>query len=265
MALATIGSLTPFDPKNQEWEEYCEIMEHFFAANEITDAAKQKSILISVVGAQTYSLMRNLLSPDKPGEKSFIDLVELLKNHFNPKPSEIVQRFKFDSRMRKPIESVGEYVAELRKLALDCNYGNTLSQMLRDRLVCGINDDRIQIRLLSEPNLTFENALKLAQAMESANRNALDLQARGATACHTVKESSAERVEFQRTESRGAAANRDCYRCKGKHAAFDCKFKHEKCYACGIIGHIARACRNKKKATSCRKEDGQKTEYLQTL
>jgi hypothetical protein len=42
MALATIGSLPPVDPTNQEWEEYCEIMEHFFAANEITDAAKQK-------------------------------------------------------------------------------------------------------------------------------------------------------------------------------------------------------------------------------
>lgn len=181
-------------------------MEHFFATNEITDAAIQKSILIKVIGAQTYSLMRNLLSPDKPGEKSFIDLVELLKNHF--KPSERVQRFKFDSLMRKPTESEGEYVAELRELALDWNYGNTLSQMLRDRLVCGINDDRIQIRLLSEPNLTFENAFKLAQAMESANRNALDLQTRGATACYTVKESSSERVEFQRTESRGAAANR---------------------------------------------------------
>ena len=112
--------------------------------------------------------------------------------------------------------------------------------MLRDRLVCGINDDRIQIRLLTEPNLTFENALKLAQAMESTNRNALDLQARGATACHTVNESSSERAVLQRTESRGGS------NCKYKHAAFDCKFKHEKCYACGIIGHIARACRNKK-------------------
>ena len=71
--------------------------------------------------------------------------------------------------------------------------------------MCGITDDRIQICLLSEPNLMFENTLKLAQAMESVNRNALDLQARGATACHTVKESSSELAEFQRRESRGAA------------------------------------------------------------
>lgn len=37
------------------------------------------------------------------------------------------------------------------------------------------------------------------------NRNALDLQARGATACHRVKDSSSEHSRFQRRESRRAA------------------------------------------------------------
>ncbi|RXN12042.1 putative protein K02A2.6-like protein [Labeo rohita] len=43
--------------------------------------------------------------------------------------------------------------------------------MLRDRLVCGVNDDRMQRRLLSEVELTFEKALTICQAMESANKN----------------------------------------------------------------------------------------------
>ncbi len=54
------------------------------------------------------------------------------------------------------------YVAVLRKLAHDCNYGEKLTEMLRVRLVCGINDDRIQRRLLTEMDLTFEKALKIA-------------------------------------------------------------------------------------------------------
>ncbi len=37
--------------------------------------------------------------------------------------------------------------------------------MLRDRLVCGVNDDSIQRRLLTEDGLTFETALKKAQAI----------------------------------------------------------------------------------------------------
>ena len=40
------------------------------------------------------------------------------------------------------------YVSELRSLAEHCNFGAMLDLMLRDRLVCGINDDAIQRRLL---------------------------------------------------------------------------------------------------------------------
>lgn len=247
--MATIGTLPTFDHNVQAWEEYCEIMEHFFIANNIDGEDKKKSILLSVVGAQTYSLIRNLLNPTKPGEKTFAQLVTLLKNHFNPKPSEIVQRFKFDSRMRKPTESVAEYVAELRKLSQDCNYGETLSQMLRDRLVCGINDDRIQRRLLSETALTFESALSIAQAMESANKNVQDLQMKvGAMSCNAVRSGESRSHGNWQTD-------KECYRCKEKHSPTDCRFKKEKCHACGMIGHLARACRNKKKKNAEKRMD----------
>ena len=48
--------------------------------------------------------------------------------------------------------------------------------MLRDRLVCGINNEAIQRRLLSESKLTYEKALEMAQAMEAAMKNAQELQ-----------------------------------------------------------------------------------------
>ena len=51
-----------------------------------------------------------------------------------------------------------------------------MDEMLRDRLVCGINDSRLQRRLLTEPGLTFQKALELARAFESAEKNARDLQ-----------------------------------------------------------------------------------------
>ena len=63
------------------------------------------------------------------------------------------------------------YVAELRSLAEHCKFGANLDEMIRDRLVCGINDPRIQRRLFQEPDsLTYGNAYKLAIAMETASR-----------------------------------------------------------------------------------------------
>ena len=48
--------------------------------------------------------------------------------------------------------------------------------MLRDWIVCGIEDQKIQRRLLAEPELTFDKAFELALASKSADKNAKDLQ-----------------------------------------------------------------------------------------
>ncbi|XP_043917844.1 uncharacterized protein K02A2.6-like [Protopterus annectens] len=204
-----------------------------------------RAILLSSVGSKTYSLVRNLLSPDKPGDKSFTELTSLLQSHYNPKPSEIVQRFKLNSRTRMANETVMEYVAVLRELAQHCNYGDRLTEMLRDRLVCGIADDRIQRRLLAEPELSFEKALKLAQAIETANKDIRDLQPR---AIEGVGSRSATPLpvhkvvmehKLQRKSSQYA-----CYRCGGEHLARNCRFLNEKCHACGKKGHVKKMCRS---------------------
>ena len=54
--------------------------------------------------------MSNLLAPSKPGEKTFEELVTLLKNLYNLIPSEIAQSFRFYNRQQGPDESVAEYV-----------------------------------------------------------------------------------------------------------------------------------------------------------
>ena len=46
-----------------------------------------------------------------------------------------------------------------------CNYKNTLDDMRRDRLMCGIRDTSVQRRLLAEPDLTFKKAMELAQTV----------------------------------------------------------------------------------------------------
>ena len=41
-------------------------------------------------------------------------------------------------------ESVAEYIAELRKLALHCEFGEFLKDALRDRLVCVLRNAGVQ-------------------------------------------------------------------------------------------------------------------------
>ena len=50
--------------------------------------------------------MCDLLVPAKPKEKSYQELVKLIQDHLARKPSEIVQRFKFNNHFRNEGESV---------------------------------------------------------------------------------------------------------------------------------------------------------------
>ena len=122
------GKIEEFSGNNEDWPNYTERLNHFFKANSITTNEQKQSVFPSVIGPSTYKLLRSLMSPEKPGDKSFKDLVKKLIDHFNPTPSEIVQRFKFHGRFRQPGESIAAYVSELRALAVFCNFWGTLGR-----------------------------------------------------------------------------------------------------------------------------------------
>ena len=82
--------------------------------------------------------MRSLVSPTKPCDKIYAELCETLEKHVCPKPSKIVQRYKFNTCVGRKGDSVSTYIADLRKLSEHCEYGAILGVMIRDRIVCGI-------------------------------------------------------------------------------------------------------------------------------
>ena len=243
--MATHGSLAEFKSVHEDWPSYTERLDQYFAANDVKDEGKMRAILLSVCGPSTYRLICNLTSPEKPTDKSYSALVKLLKDHFNPKPSVIVQRFWFNTHYRKTGESAATFVAELRRLTEFCEFGPNLSEMLRDRLVCGIGDSRIQKRLLAEPNLTLDKALELALAQKSAEQNAAQLQTPSQTTTQVNKLGGHPNPKA----SNGKRFFETCHRCGGKHMQKDCPFKEAECHKCKKKGHLARVCRSKTKQT----------------
>ncbi len=133
--------------------------------------------LLTLVGSTAYEVLRSLLVPARPSDKSYGDIVKVLKDHCAPKPLVIAERFHFHRRNQQNGGSIAEYIAELQKLALHCGCGDYLDQVLRDRLVCGLLSESIQKRLLAEAELTLARALSLSQGgMEAATKNTQSLK-----------------------------------------------------------------------------------------
>lgn len=199
---ATQGKLEEF--QGTGWTAWSERLEFFFQANEITDPVKKRALLLTLCGAETYETVQALTAPNKPAEVSFEDIMSLLRQHYDPRPSELFSRSKFQRRDQQPGESIAAYVAALKKLAANCNFGVLtrpavattragasapidpfvsdptmlpLDVMLRDRLVCGVQDERLQQRLFAEKKLTFKQAYDMATRLESAVQQQQELKA----------------------------------------------------------------------------------------
>ena len=225
--MATHGNLKEFNPDVESIAAYLERAEVYFTANDIAES-KQVPVFLSVLGGRIYSLLRDLLAPARPDEKTFPELAEVLKNHFQPKPLVIAERYYFHTRGQKPTESIAESVAELCRLATHCEFGDYLNEALRDRFVCGLHNSSTQKRLLAEAKLTFAKAVELAQSAEAADNNARKLKAGDADPVCRIGSSATHRTTDK-------SAERACYRCGGtNHVASACRFKDTVCHRCGM-------------------------------
>ena len=71
---------------------------------------------------------------------------------------------------------MAEYIAAIQKIAEDCEYGTMLNEMLRDRLVDGVTDKRVQKRYLRESKLSYTEARDMALAAEAADKDSQNIQ-----------------------------------------------------------------------------------------
>ena len=157
MAVA-FGHIREFELGTESISAYLERVQLYFVANDVANE-KKVAVLLSVIGSKTYILLRSLLHPEAPKEKTFDQLAKTPKEHLEPKPQTIVERFHFHRRNQEQSESVLDYIAELRRLSATCDFGGYLNEVLRDRSVCGLSNEATQKRLLTEQNLDLAKAL----------------------------------------------------------------------------------------------------------
>ena len=213
-------------------------MEQYFIANDIKEE-KQQAFLLSICGPSLYQLIKVSVAPGKPSEHFSEQLVELINTHKNPKPLTIIQRFHFHSRAQGPMETTSEYVAVLRRLAVHCNFGDILDDMLQDRLVCGLRDTRPQRRLLAEKDLTFKRHSICAKRTKplSAMHTTSTFNRMGLVAIHRGKRTVLSSLQYKVTSF---PVRERCYKCGRFHSPKNCPFKDAECFNCGKCGHIAR-------------------------
>ncbi|CAB3995097.1 Hypothetical predicted protein [Paramuricea clavata] len=85
-------------------------------------------------------------------------------------------RHKFFTCKQRDGQSFDEFVTELKKRSAECEFEPLCESLIRDIIICGINDNRLRERLLREPELTLQKTIQIGHAAEETKRHVKELQ-----------------------------------------------------------------------------------------
>jgi len=264
-AMSNIPVPLPYTP-GAPWEEFEDAFKNYSIASELNKKPGdiQVATLKTIMGRECVAALKHIhLSQDDAKHTSKV--LKALGDHFKPKINVVYERYRFNSCSQEPDEPIDNYVAGLRDIAHNCDYGNLLSDLIRDRLILGCRDNGAKTRLFREDDLTLERALTLLKVSEKADKELAK-----------VKEGSTEKVSKLKHQDRRSGrppykpqtqpGSRDtrgsrypsrqppstvrCCKFCGQSHSYDresCPAWGKTCQKCGAANHLAIKCRGRRK------------------
>lgn len=262
--------LLPACPQELDFTYFHRQLENYFLIIK-ADADVQLPLLLNSLGRDGTDIYDGLPEP----KNTYPDAVLRLKEYFGGKTSILLRRKEFLQARQSQKETITEFTCRLRRLAKDCNFGASTNELLRDIFVCGVRDDKLGEKLLTEDasTLTFELAIRKAEAFERARLERRSVGATVAAMSHKPADVKDERGANGATGPRrndrprgnqgvvtshpnhpihprpNPSFKRECYRCGSTtHIASnsDCPARAVVCSSCGKTGHYHKMCRSSK-------------------
>ena len=101
--------------------------------------------------------------------------------HFVVRRNAIFERAKFNRRSQEEGESVDSFITSLYCLAEHCEYGILKEEMIGDRIVVGITDTSLSLKLQMDGASTVKKAIDMARKNEAVKREQTFLRSNLAT------------------------------------------------------------------------------------
>ena len=127
----------------------------------------RRSFFLSLVGNRAYEVLQADCLPEHPNTKPIPELVDILRQKFEPPGRVPAYQLQFSQRYQKPNESAIDYIHALQRLAVRCEFGQYANMALLQQLRAGVRDPGVRRKLLAEAAITFDRAKDILIAEEA--------------------------------------------------------------------------------------------------
>lgn len=217
------------------------------------DEAKDKiklSLLRNMMGPESTKVIMSL-KLSKEDCQVYDKVMKAIDSYVNPKYNEVFERFKFNERKQQCNESFENYYTSLRQLISTCNYDTSKTesledQLLRDRIVQGLQDKLLQESLLRIEGLTLDKVTNICRASEISKIQVKEMNPMLEIDTVKHRNNNFKRQSLNK-KTYGKNDNKfQCRRCQQLHGPRECPAFGKKCSKCGILNHFAVSCRKKR-------------------
>ena len=120
------------------------------------DESTKVKLLLYLMGSKVREIYETIHFTTAVNERTLKEVMEAFDKHCNPKKSETVERYKFFQRTQEVGEPLGNFVTDLKLLASTCNFKDLKESLVRDRIICGIQDRLLREDLLKDPDINLD-------------------------------------------------------------------------------------------------------------
>jgi hypothetical protein len=250
-----LGSIKPFDSSGDpttvapRWKRWKRSFEYYIIGKGVKDDDQKQALLLHCAGESVQSVFEGLGEPEVgEGETKYDKTLKMLNLHFVPQANIPYERHVFRDMKQDISETIDQFVSRLRTQALNCDFGGTIDENIRDQIIDKCNSSQLRTKLLTKgANLEMKNAQDLARAMETAQVQAKKIEQDYKGEINAVHTRASKDEENQR-ETSSRMSDVECYRCGKKgHISRDwnCPARNATCRKCKNVGHFDKVCRSK--------------------
>ena len=115
----------------------------------------QVATLLTIIGEEARDVFSTFTDwENEDSSEKIAPVIQKFAEYCQPRKNVPFERYRFNQRVQESGESYDQYKTALRKLAEGCGFNSiTRGEILRDRIVFGIRDNKVRERLLRESNL----------------------------------------------------------------------------------------------------------------
>ncbi len=236
-----------------KWEQWLKRFERFRVSSKLVaeEGEYQVNTLLYTMGSEADEILTSFgLTAEE--SKSYNTVIRKFNSFFVIKRNVIFERAKFNSRKQEAGESVESFITALYALVEHCAYQVLKDEMIRDRIVVGLRDSRLSLKLQLDPNLTLDSAITQARQSENVQKQQ-DVMRNNFTTGAKVESVKSKRQNKAKPgqsqkgkgKPRKETSSDSCSRCGGgAHAKQKCPARESKCNTCKKVGHWWKVCRS---------------------